>query len=52
MIYRMVYPLILNFFMSCVAFLLTLKLIDGMKELFAKAGLSGKDMNKDTEELT
>ena len=46
MIYRMVYPLVLNFVMSCVAFLVALKLISGMKSLFAKAGLSGKDMNK------
>jgi len=46
MIYRMVYPLILNFVMSSVAFLVALKLITGMKPLFARAGLCGKDLNK------
>ncbi|XP_078379231.1 UDP-N-acetylglucosamine--dolichyl-phosphate N-acetylglucosaminephosphotransferase-like [Oculina patagonica] len=52
MIYRMIYPLVLNFAMSCVAFLVALKLISGMKSLFAKAGLCGKDMNKkDHKEL-
>lgn len=46
MIYRMIYPLILNFVMSAVAFLITVKLISGMKPLFTKAGLCGKDLNK------
>ncbi|CAH3175038.1 unnamed protein product [Porites lobata] len=46
MIYRMIYPLILNFVMSAVAFLITMKLISGMKPLFTKAGLCGKDLNK------
>lgn len=46
MIYRMIYPLVLNFTMSSVVFVVALKLISGMKSLFAKAGLSGKDMNK------
>ena len=46
MIYRMIYPLILNFVMSAVAFLITMKLISGMKPLFTKARLCGKDLNK------
>jgi len=46
MIYRMIYPLVLNFIMSSVVFIVALRLISGMKSLFAKAGLSGKDMNK------
>lgn len=32
--------------MSAVAFLITMKLISGMKPLFTKAGLCGKDLNK------
>lgn len=32
--------------MSSVAFLVALKLITGMKPLFARAGLCGKDLNK------
>ena len=52
MIYRMIYPLILNFGMSLVAFVVALKLISGMKSLFSKAGLCGKDLNKkDHKEL-
>lgn len=52
MIYRMVYPLILNFVMSSLAFVVALKLISGMKPLFTKAGLCGKDLNKkDSKEL-
>lgn len=52
MIYRMIYPLLLNFIMSSVVFVVALKLISGMKPLFAKAGLAGKDMNKkDCKEL-
>ena len=52
MIYRMVYPLVLNFIMSSVVFVVALKLISGMKSLFAKAGLAGKDMNKkDSKEM-
>lgn len=38
--------------MSSVVFVVALKLISGMKPLFAKAGLAGKDMNKkDCKEL-
>ncbi|XP_020602443.1 UDP-N-acetylglucosamine--dolichyl-phosphate N-acetylglucosaminephosphotransferase-like [Orbicella faveolata] len=52
MIYRMIYPLVLNFVMSTVVFVVALKLISGMKSLFAKAGLAGKDMNKkDSKEM-
>lgn len=52
MIYRMVYPLVLNFIMSSVVFVVALKLISGMKSLFAKSGLAGKDMNKkDSKEM-
>lgn len=52
MIYRMIYPLIVNFVMSSVAFVVALKLITGMKPLFAKAGLCGKDLNKkDSKDL-
>ena len=52
MIYRMIYPLVLNFVMSCVAFFVALKLITGMKPLFARARLCGKDLNKkDSKEL-
>ena len=32
--------------MSCVTFFVALKLILGMKSLFLKAGLCGKDLNK------
>ena len=38
--------------MSTMAFVVALKLIAGMKPLFVKAGLCGKDLNKkDSEEL-
>jgi len=38
--------------MSTVVFVVALKLISGMKSLFAKAGLAGKDMNKkDSKEM-
>ena len=48
----MVYPLVLNFIMSSMVFVVALKLISGMKSLFAKAGLAGKDMNKkDSKEM-
>lgn len=48
----MIYPLVLNFVMSCVAFFVALKLITGMKPLFARARLCGKDLNKkDSKEL-
>ena len=50
MIYRMVYPLIVNLLMSVVAFFLTIKIIPRMKPLFVKAGLAGKDMNKKNNE--
>ncbi|RMX39746.1 hypothetical protein pdam_00007144 [Pocillopora damicornis] len=46
MIYRMIYPLTVNSVMSCVTFFVALKLISGMKSLFLKAGLCGKDLNK------
>lgn len=42
----MIYPLTVNSVMSCVTFFVALKLISGMKSLFLKAGLCGKDLNK------
>ena len=46
MIYRMVYPLVVNLLMSVAAFFVTVKMIPRMMPLFVKAGLAGKDMNK------
>ncbi|XP_020893077.1 UDP-N-acetylglucosamine--dolichyl-phosphate N-acetylglucosaminephosphotransferase [Exaiptasia diaphana] len=52
MIYRMVYPLAFNFFMSLATFLLSIKIIPRIKGLFLAAGMAGKDLNKkDNDEL-
>ena len=42
----MIYPLLLNLLMSCAAFFVALKLITGVKPMFLRVGLHGKDLNK------
>jgi len=42
----LLHPLCINAAYSLLSFILTLRLIPGSKDLFMKAGLKGKDMNK------
>ena len=42
----MVYPLIINLALSIGGFLLTMKIIPAMREMFIAAGLKGRDMGK------
>ena len=41
-----VYPLVLNVLFSVAGFLLTLKIIPAMREMFITAGLKGRDLGK------
>lgn len=40
------FPIAINALYSIASFILALKLIPGAKDLFMKAGLKGKDLNK------
>ena len=42
----MVYPLVINVTLSVLGFLLTMKIIPAMREMFINAGLKGKDIGK------
>lgn len=42
----MMYPLIINVVLSFGGFLLTMRIIPGMREMFINAGLKGRDMGK------
>ncbi|XP_076303176.1 alg7 dolichyl-phosphate N-acetylglucosaminephosphotransferase [Lasioglossum baleicum] len=48
--WKFFFPLVTNFGMSCVAYLLTVRLIPRIKNMFIKANLHGIDMNKNTGE--
>ncbi|XP_076377053.1 UDP-N-acetylglucosamine--dolichyl-phosphate N-acetylglucosaminephosphotransferase-like isoform X1 [Megalopta genalis] len=47
-VWKLCFPLLINFAMSCVAYLLTVRLIPRIKNMFIKANLYGIDMNKST----
>ena len=42
----LIFPLVLNFLFSTAGFLLTLKIIPAMREMFITAGLKGRDLGK------
>ena len=43
---QLVFPIAINALYSICSFFLALRLIPGAKDLFLKAGLKGKDLNK------
>lgn len=45
-----IFPLLINFVMSVGAYLLTVRLIPRVKDIFIKANLYGIDMNKSGSE--
>ncbi|KAK5644207.1 hypothetical protein RI129_008052 [Pyrocoelia pectoralis] len=49
-VWKMWFPIIINMFMSITAYVVTVKLIPKLKEMFIKANLFGIDMSKRTSE--
>lgn len=48
--WKMFFPLIIGAFMSIIAFVVTLRIIPRLKDMFIKANLFGIDMSKSTSE--
>lgn len=49
-IWKFIFPILINFFMSIIMYFLTIRLIPKIKNMFIKANLYGIDMNKKSGE--
>ncbi|KAF5304548.1 hypothetical protein FQA39_LY09599 [Lamprigera yunnana] len=49
-VWKMIFPIVINAFMSVIAYVVTVKLIPKLKDMFIKANLFGIDMSKRTSE--